>query len=126
MISVRHHGDFSKTMTFMGTAKKKIKHINLEKYGEEGVRALSAATPVDSGLTASSWSYEIIRENESARIIFNNSNIVDGWANVAILIQYGHATKNGGFVQGRDYINPAIQPVFDRIAKNAWKEIVDA
>lgn len=123
MISFSHRGNFSKTMTYMGYVKKRINNHNLDKYGSEGVEALRNATPKDSGLTADSWSYKIIRERDSVRIVFNNSNVVNDWANIAILLQYGHATRNGGFVQGRDYINPAIQPIFDKIAENAWKEI---
>ncbi len=94
-----------------------------ERYGQEGVEALMSATPVDSGLTASSWSYEITRNLNSTVIAFANSNIQNG-VPIAIIIQYGHGTRNGGWVQGRDYINPAIQPIFDRIAKEVWEEVV--
>ena len=92
------------------------------QYGREGVAALASATPVDSGLTASSWYYEIINRNGTAQITFYNSNIQNG-VPIAIILQYGHGTRNGGWVQGRDYINPAIQPIFDRIANDAWKEV---
>jgi hypothetical protein len=94
----------------------------LDKYGRKGVSALAAATPVDSGLTASSWSYEIENTKESAKITFNNSNIQNG-VPIAIILQYGHGTGTGGWVQGRDYINPAIQPIFDQIVDDAWKEV---
>ena len=94
----------------------------LDKYGREGVEALSAATPVDSGKTASSWKYDIEHSSRGASISFSNTNINKG-VNIAIILQYGHGTRNGGYVQGRDYINPAIQPVFDRIVNEAWKEV---
>ena len=95
---------------------------DLDKYGKEGVAALASATPVDTGLTASSWSYEIKQKNGSISISFKNSNIQNG-VPIAIILQYGHGTRNGGWVQGRDYINPAIQPIFDRIANDAWREV---
>ena len=87
-----------------------------------GVSALESATPVDSGLTASSWDYEIHQSRNSAKIVWTNSNINQG-VPIAIILQYGHGTRNGGYVQGRDYINPAIKPVFDRIAEGVWKEV---
>lgn len=98
------------------------KKLNLDKYGKEGVAALSAATPVDSGETANSWTYKIEKKNGKVTIGFHNTNIQNG-APIAILLQYGHGTKNGGWVEGRDYINPAIQPIFDKIADSAWKEV---
>jgi len=102
--------------------KEVVKIGDLDKYGKEGVAALSAATPVDTGKTANSWSYKIKRQNGSVSIDFYNSNFSNG-VPIAIILQYGHTTNNGGWVQGRDYINPAIQPIFDKIAKNAWKEV---
>ena len=122
MISFTQKGDFSKLTSFLEIAKESVKLGNLDKYGREGVAALASATPVDSGLTANSWYYEIEHKNGSATIKFCNSNIQNG-VPVAILLQYGHATRNGGWVQGRDYINPAIQPIFDKIADSAWKEV---
>ena len=102
---------------------KEVVHLgNLDKYGREGVAALAAATPIDTGKTASSWVYEIVREAGSASIIFSNTNVVNG-EKIAVLLQYGHGTRNGGYVVGRDYINPAIQPIFDKIAEDAWKEV---
>ena len=95
---------------------------NLDKYGQAGVNALQAATPVDTGLTASSWYYEITNNDGVVRITFNNSNIQNG-VPIAIILQYGHATRNGGWVEGRDYINPAIQPIFDKITETAWREV---
>ena len=122
MVTFKHHGDFRKTKRFFKRASEaKFKQI-LDKYGQEGVAALSAATPVDSGKTASSWYYEIEYFGSSFAIHWNNSNVVDG-VNIAIILQYGHGTGTGGYVAGRDYINPAIRPIFDKIAENVWREV---
>ena len=122
MISFRHKGDFSKATHYFERIKEAA-HIGiLDRYGREGVAALSSATPVDTGLTANSWYYTIERKNGSSSIIFHNSN-VDSGVVIAVLLQYGHGTRTGGWVQGRDYINPAIQPIFDRIATEAWREV---
>ena len=107
---------------FLERAKEAVHLGDLDKYGRQGVAALSSATPVDSGLTAKSWYYEIENKNGSATIKFNNSNIQNG-VPIAIILQYGHGTRNGGWVEGRDYINPAIQPIFDEIANEAWREV---
>ena len=122
MIKFRHKGDFSKLTQFLEKAKEAVHLGDLDRYGREGVAALSSATPVDSGLTASSWSYTIERTNKSVTISFDNSNIQNG-VPIAIILQYGHGTRNGGWVEGRDYINPAIQPVFDKLANDAWREV---
>lgn len=122
MISFRQKGDFSKVTRFLERAKEAVHLGDLDKYGRAGVDALASATPVDSGLTASSWSYEITNKNGTARISFKNSNVQNG-VPIAIILQYGHATGTGGWVEGRDYINPAIQPIFDQIANSAWKEV---
>lgn len=122
MISFRQKGDFSKLTRFLERAKESVKIGDLDKYGREGVAALSSATPIDSGKTANSWSYEITNKDGSVTITFNNSNIQNG-VPIAIILQYGHGTRNGGWVQGRDYINPAIQPVFDEIVDKAWREV---
>lgn len=122
MITFRQKGDFSKLTRFLEKAKHAVKLGDLDKYGREGVAALASATPVDSGLTANSWYYEIENQNGSATISFYNSNVNKG-VPIAIILQYGHGTRNGGWVQGRDYINPTIQPVFDKIAEAAWKEV---
>ena len=122
MISFRQKGDFSKLSRHLERLKEAAKLGVLDKYGAEGVAALSSATPVDTGLTANSWSYKIKRSNGSVSITFNNSNIQNG-VSIAIILQYGHGTGTGGWVEGRDYINPAIRPVFDRIAKSAWEEV---
>ena len=122
MISFRQKGDFSKLTNYLKKAKEITNFRFLDKYGKAGVEALSSATPVNSGTTAGSWYYEIERQNGSVTINFNNSNINQG-VPIAIILQYGHATGTGGWVEGRDYINPAIQPIFDRIANEAWKEV---
>ena len=122
MISFRQKGDFSKLTRFLEKAKGAVRLGDLDKFGREGVAALASATPYDTGQTASSWYYEITNKNGSARIAFYNSN-VNGGVPIAIILQYGHGTRNGGWVQGRDYINPAIQPIFDKIANEAWKEV---
>ena len=122
MIGFRHKGDFSKTTNFLKKAKQlNIKRV-LESYGQAGVSALASATPVETGLTASSWSYKIEQTNTSATLVFCNSNIQNG-VPIAIILQYGHGTRNGGWVEGRDYINPAIQPIFDKITESAWREV---
>ena len=126
MIEVRGTGDFKNIEKMLGKAAKglDLKGI-LDKYGKRGVAALASATPKDTGKTANSWSYEIVdNQDGSISIIWSNSNIVNGWANVAVLIQYGHATRSGGYVQGIDYINPAMRPIFDELAKDAWEEVV--
>lgn len=122
MISFKEKGDFSKLNSFLERAKETVKLGDLDRYGRQGVEALRSATPKDTGLTAESWHYKIIRKKESVSISFYNSNIQNRIP-IAIILQYGHGTKNGGWVEGRDYINPAIQPIFDQIAKNAWKEV---
>ena len=122
MINIRQKGDFNKLTSFLERAKEGINIGILDKYGKKGVAALSSATPVDTGLTASSWFYKIENKNGIAKIEFHNSNVQKG-VSIALILQYGHGTRNGGYVVGRDYINPAIQPVFDELAKNAWKEV---
>lgn len=122
MITFRQKGDFSKLNRYFEKLKEGIKIGDLDKYGRAGVEALSNATPKDTGQTASSWYYEIKRSNGSASIQFKNSNVHEG-VPIAVILQYGHGTGTGGWVEGRDYINPAIQPIFDEIANNAWKEV---
>ena len=122
MITFRQKGDFSKLTRFLERAKEAVHLGDLDKYGRAGVAALASATPIDSGETASSWYYEITNKNGSAVISFRNSNVQNG-VPIAIILQYGHGTGTGGWVQGRDYINPAIQPILDQIANNAWKEV---
>lgn len=122
MIQFRHKGDLSKTSRFLERAREAVKIGELDKYGREGVLALSSATPVDTGKTAASWEYRISRDKDGVTISFRNTNIQNG-VPIAIILQYGHGTRNGGWVQGRDYINPAIQPIFDKLAQAAWKEV---
>ena len=122
MISFRHKGDFSKLSKYLERVKETVHLGILDKYGRAGVSALASATPVDSGLTANAWYYTIEITRGSSKIIFHNSNIQNG-VPIAIILQYGHGTGTGGWVEGRDYINPAIQPVFDDIANEAWREV---
>lgn len=125
-VNFTHKGNFNNFEKFLVNSL----HINslirpiLDKYGKLGVEALKEATPKDTGKTADSWVYEITKDSKgNYQIIWSNTNVVDDWANIAILLQYGHATRNGGFVKGRDYINPAIEKVFQGMAKEAWEEV---
>ena len=122
MITFRHKGDFSKLTRFLEKAKEAVRLGDQDKYGREGVAALASATPVDTGLTANSWYYKIEHKDGTATISFFNSNVQNG-VPIAIILQYGHGTGTGGWVQGRDYINPAIQPIFDKIVTEAWREV---
>ncbi len=122
MIKLTTTGKFDKTNKFLKRASNWNKTVNLDKYAQKGVAALSSATPVDTGLTASSWYYRIDRKDGLISITFLNSNINKG-VPIAIILQYGHGTRNGGWVEGRDYINPAIRPIFDELADAAWKEV---
>lgn len=122
MITFRQKGDFSKVTKYLERASNAARRIDLDRFGREGVAALASATPVDTGLTANSWSYEIKKSKGVYSISFQNSNIQNG-VPIAIILQYGHGTRNGGWVQGRDYINPAIQPIFDEITNQAWREV---
>ncbi len=121
-VVIKHRGSFNNTRKFL----TKVRTINfrniLDSYGQKGVIALASATPFDTGLTAKSWGYEIKINKGSFSIIWTNSNVVDG-VPIAIILQYGHGTRNGGFVQGRDYINPALQPIFDKISEDLWREV---
>ena len=120
-----HRGHFEATMNFLGKAKRRTYLKILDKYGRKGVEALSLATPKDTGKTAASWSYEIHHSHGGATINWTNSNINKG-ENIAILLQFGHGTRNGGYVKGFDYINPALLPIFEEIANSAWKEVTGA
>lgn len=122
MIVFRQTGDFKKTEKFFRKISKGDFFQALDAFGRKGVEALASATPVNSGKTADSWDYEIHRSNGRISIYWTNSNVNDG-VNIAVILQYGHGTRNGGYVQGRDYINPAIRPIFDKIADDAWREI---
>ena len=125
MITFESAGSFGNIEKFLQKMSKADMFAELDKYGKAGVAALSSATPVDSGLTATSWYYEIKKTRGSYSIKWLNKNVVNG-VPVAILLQYGHATGTGGYVQGRDYINPALKPIFDQIADNVWKAVTSA
>lgn len=122
MIGFRIKGDLSKTRKRLTKMRKLTIDDILAKYGSQGVAALASATPVDTGLTASSWYYKIEKTATSVSIVFCNSNIQNG-VPIAIILQMGHGTGTGGWVEGRDYINPAIQPIFEEIKNNAWREV---
>ena len=122
MISFRQKGDFSKANSFLEKIKETVNAGDLNKYGQEGVNALSSATPVDTGTTANSWYYEINRTKGQVSIVWKNSNIKDG-VPIAVIIQYGHGTGTGGYIEGRDYINPAMRPIFEHIADSVCKEV---
>ena len=115
-------GDFKKTTRYLDRVSKSIQDANFTLYAQMGVEALRAATPKDTGKTSESWSYEIIKDRDSVTIGWKNSNVNDG-VNIAVILQYGHGTKNGGYVKGIDYINPAMKPIFERLAKEAWEEV---
>lgn len=126
MIEFIHKGDFKHIEAFFAkTLKlKPAIRIILNKYGKLGVEALKEATPKDTGKTSESWSYEVVEDHSgNLKIVWHNSNLGNGWAPIAILLQYGHATGNGGYVEGQDYINPAIDKIFHRLADDAWKEV---
>lgn len=122
MIKLTVKGNYSKTRKFLDGILRRDYTKILAKYAEEGVRALSENTPKDSGETAASWGYTISQTNGKCTITWTNSNIAE-YIPVAILIQYGHATKDGYFIEGIDFINPALKPIFDKIAKKAWQEV---
>lgn len=122
MIRITSKGDYRKTNNFLNRLLKIKQPTNFDRYGQMGVEALAKATPIDSSLTANSWAYRIVKDSRGPGIEWYNTNPA-GNTSVAILIQYGHATGTGGYVQGRDYINPAMQPIFDRIADEFWKEV---
>lgn len=122
MINIRQKGDFKNLSSFLEKTKEKLNLGLLDKYGREGVAALQAATPKDTGKTSESWYYKIERKNGSVSLTFHNSNQNKGIP-IAIILQYGHATGNGGYVEGVDYINPALRPIFNKIAEEAWKEV---
>ena len=125
MVSLTSSGDWSKTLAFLEKASNlRIEHI-LSKYGQMGVEALRSATPVRTGLTASSWSYEVSGGGDRWEIKFSNSNVNRG-VNIAFIIQAGHGTGTGGYVQGIDYINPALEPVFHSLADEAFREVTSA
>lgn len=122
MISYKVRGDWKRTRNFLNRIRGGDIYANLESYAREGLEALRSATPVDTGKTASSWEYEIKKKGDQISIEWTNSNRIGGTP-IVILLQYGHGTGTGGYVRGRDFINPAIRPVFDKIANGVWKEV---
>lgn len=126
MINLRVRPGWDDTFKMLKTAGQLIQKIKLDKYGKRGVDALRAATPVDSGKTAESWEYHIYRHPEKGTlsIQWTNSNLDDNDMPIAILLQYGHAGKDGTYVQGVDYINPAIKPIFDDMADDIWTKFI--
>lgn len=123
MIKIVHRGDFSKVIAWLEKAKDADASGVLEKYGQMGVEALRNATPVDTGFTASSWYFKVVKADDRWTIEFHNDHI-NKHVNIALILQYGHGTGTGGWVEGRDYINPALQPIFDQMAEDAWREVV--
>lgn len=127
MLKITGKGDFSKTTDFLKKAQDNGPRIMrvLEQYGKAGVVALEKATPVESALTANSWNYVVEKTRSGYSITWTNTNLVDG-VPIAILLQYGHGTGTGGYVQGQDFINPALRPIFDKISTEAWKAVTSA
>ena len=121
-ITFKHRGNFSKTQQFFNKMLNRDYLNVLDKYGREGCAALAQATPKDSGETAKSWTYEIRQNDKGVKLVFLNTNVQNG-VNIAIILQYGHGTRNGGYVQGIDYINPIVQPIMEKIAEEAWREV---
>lgn len=121
-MKVTSTGSFNKTINMLKKSSKYLNNVDLRKYGEKGVRALREATPKDSGETAMSWKYKIEKEAGKTSLVFYNSNVQNG-VPIAIILQYGHGTKNGGWVEGYDYINPALRPIFKELADAAWREV---
>lgn len=124
MIQFHQTGDFRKTRGFLSGIQGMWYRMKLDHYARMGVTALKEATPKDSGETAESWDYEIVEENGRLALYWRNSNVQNG-VNIAVILQYGHGTRTGGWVEGTDYINPAIRPIFDKIADEAWKELIE-
>lgn len=122
-IYFKHRGDFKKLGKYFTKAIDAVTLTHLQKYGEMGVEALKAATPVDSGVTASSWNYEINTTSTGYAIEFHNSNVVNGWFNVALMLDVGHGTGTGGWVEGLHYLDPAIRPAFEKMANDLWLEV---
>lgn len=122
VISFQVHGDFKKIDGFLEKMKEGVNAGVLDKYGKIGIDALRLYTPKDTGLTSESWKYRIVRNSQGTAIEWYNTNVQDN-VHVAVVLQYGHATKSGTFIEGIDYINPAMRPVFEEIATRAWKEV---
>lgn len=126
IVSIEQKGDFKKTTKFLNAITGGNYLLSIaKKYGQKGVEALSSATPKDTGTTAASWYYEIEMTDTTLTIHWNNRNLGNDWFPIALYLQLGHATRGGGWVEGRDYINPALKPIFDEMAKSAWQEVVN-
>jgi len=123
MIHLKTHGSYKRTISFLDRLLEYFKKGGLNKFGERGVKALQEATPKDTGLTSKSWTYQIVHQKGRASIVWSNNNVQDH-VNIAIILQYGHATRRGNWVEGRDYINPAMRSVFDSISREAWEEMM--
>lgn len=123
MLSFKHTGSFSKTTRFFEKMKRRDQYRVLNTYGREGVAALMQATPKDTGKTSQSWSYTVSITKDSASITWTNDNVTTDGTPIAVLIQYGHGTKSGGYVKGLDYINPAMRPIFEKITREIWEEV---
>ena len=122
MIKIKHRGSFRHAEKFLQNGSKRAYISVLKRYGEEGVAALRESTPKDTGKTADAWSYSIEQSASGATIYWTNRHVNRG-VNIAVILQYGHGTGTGGYVEGIDYINPALKPVFDRLAKEAWDAV---
>lgn len=122
-IKVKQHGDFIKTIKYLKKLNRAFEKGVFDKYGEIGVDELAMNTPMDSGVTAASWRYEVVKDGETIRLEFINDNVNDN-VNIALILQYGHGTGTGGYVEGIDYINPAIKPVFQQMVADIWKEVI--
>ena len=125
MIEVNQKGSFKNLESFLRKMAKRDLFNQLDSLAQEGVRALSEATPIESGLTAGSWGYEIEINSKTSTITWINTNVINGFP-LAVALQYGHGTGSGGFVHGRDYINPALKPIFDKIADKVWEAVTSA
>lgn len=125
MFHIESIGNYDKTLSFLEFLRSGDLYSNLDYYGRIGVDALAAATPVDTGLLQHSWGYQIGHSHERYSITWFNTDI-EGGLNIAIIVQYGHGTGTGGYVEGRDYINPAIQPIFDRMVVDIWRQVINA
>lgn len=123
-ITFGYRGDFERLEKYLIKSKDAVTLEHFKRYGERGVEALKAATPVDSGKTAMSWRYEINQVDGKYSLTFHNDNVVDDWFNVAIMLDVGHGTGTGGWVEGLHYIDPALQPVFEQMAHDLWLEVI--
>lgn len=124
-IRFRHKGNFSRAKKYFSKAIDAVTLEHLSRYGEEGIEALKSATPVESGATSLAWRYTIDKTPTGYAISFHNDNVIDGWFNVALMLDVGHGTGTGGWVEGRNYIGPALRPIFDQMAHDAWLEVVN-